>query len=129
MAILDLVGHRFGRLAVIARAASRGGRGYWTCKCDCGAVRVVYTGHLRTHHTQSCGCYHRDVRTRAITHGHARKGGLSSELPTWDHAQRPSTPLIVSLTMTGHTRQIIAAGRRAVNNAGIDARSDTKTCI
>src|SRR3990167_1882562 len=83
MAILDLVGHRFGRLAVIARAASRGGRGYWTCKCDCGAVRVVYTGHLRTHHTQSCGCYHRDVRTRAITHGHARKGGLSSEFTTW----------------------------------------------
>ena len=60
----DEVGHRYGRLSVIAYAGSRvvGSNskrrrvGTWKCQCDCGKTTVVKTQHLRDGRTRSCGC-------------------------------------------------------------------------
>lgn len=52
---LDLTGQRYGKLTVIGPAENMGDRTAWTCRCDCGAVTVVRTGHLRSGHVTSCG--------------------------------------------------------------------------
>lgn len=44
---------------------------WWSCLCDCGAMRILGVGQLRSGHTQSCGCL---VRARTIERNHARKG-------------------------------------------------------
>lgn len=68
---LDLTGLRFGRLTVLGLKdylRQPSGRPYylWECLCDCGKITNVAGGHLRNGHTQSCGCYNKDVIT---THG------------------------------------------------------------
>ena len=54
---LDLVGQRFGRLTVLERIGSNGGKYvYWRCQCDCGNIVEVATRNLRSGGTVSCGC-------------------------------------------------------------------------
>lgn len=54
----DLTGQKFGRLTVIKlhHYDSNSRHYYWECECDCGGKAVVYGGHLKSGHTQSCGC-------------------------------------------------------------------------
>ena len=57
----NLVGERFGRLAIIAPAESKHNRTRWVCQCDCGK-QCIATGHsLRSGKKQSCNCLRRDV--------------------------------------------------------------------
>jgi hypothetical protein len=55
---LDLTGHRYGRLAVIALAEERSGGGFlkWRCLCDCGRESTARAKDLRLGTTTSCGC-------------------------------------------------------------------------
>jgi hypothetical protein len=55
---LDLVGQRFGRLAVVQRAepTDHYGRARWLVRCDCGAEKTVSQSNLRKGHVRSCGC-------------------------------------------------------------------------
>ena len=53
---LDLTGQRYGNLTVLAPAENIGKRTAWRCRCSCGRETVVKTYHLRSGHTQSCGC-------------------------------------------------------------------------
>lgn len=55
----DLTGKIFGRLEVIKLSKRIGKRNtrYWECKCDCGNIKTVSGGALRSGQTQSCGCY------------------------------------------------------------------------
>lgn len=47
----------FGRLTVITEAPkASSGRRTLLCQCECGEQRVVAVGHLRSGHSQSCGC-------------------------------------------------------------------------
>jgi hypothetical protein len=73
---LDLVGSRFGRLAVESLA----GPGVWLCRCDCGACVTATTANLRAGNTQSCGCLRREV-TGSLN----RKHGMSEspEFGVW----------------------------------------------
>lgn len=71
---IDLTGQRFGRLFV-KEVADKTDRGQirWRCVCDCGAERLVTTGHLRSGHTKSCGCLGLENATKAkIKHGGVR---------------------------------------------------------
>lgn len=62
----NLIGLRFGRLFVIVKSRNR-----WQCVCDCGNPREVKGYELRSGHTQSCGCKHReDLSARARRHGY-----------------------------------------------------------
>ncbi len=77
MRLIPLVGKRFMRLVVLARATNNGvGQPRWRCRCDCGAVVVVDGNHLRPGHTGSCGCLQGDrasARNRErTTHGRSR---------------------------------------------------------
>ena len=54
---LDLLGKKFGRLAVIADVGNDNNRNsLWKCRCDCGNITVVLANSLKNGHTKSCGC-------------------------------------------------------------------------
>lgn len=55
--VKDMVGHKFGKLTIISRAAStRDGKATWNCICDCGNSYIGVGKSLRTGNTSSCGC-------------------------------------------------------------------------
>ena len=70
-AFIDLLGQRFGRLTVIERMPNGiRKQAVWKCVCDCGKEVVVESGHLRSGHTNSCGCYGRQRSAEYhLTHG------------------------------------------------------------
>lgn len=76
--IHDLTGMRFGRLTVLSRAHNKKYLTQWFCVCECGAEVVVYSGHLKDGHTQSCGCIHREMmsETRLVNLTGMRFGRL-----------------------------------------------------
>lgn len=67
----NLSGQRFGRLVAIEQSGySNDGQAKWLCLCDCGGRAVIVAGHLRSGHTQSCGCLKGDsIRKLSVTHG------------------------------------------------------------
>lgn len=69
--IIDLTNQRYGRLTAIKQVErNTSNKVQWLCQCDCGNTVKVTTGHLRSGHTKSCGCYNREraIETN-ITHG------------------------------------------------------------
>lgn len=79
----DLTGDVFGRLTVIGEVepyiSPKGNKSRrWLCKCECGNLTTVTMQHLKTGHTQSCGCYSQENRIRSgklTKHGLTYKGG------------------------------------------------------
>ena len=66
---LDLVGQRFGRLTVVSlnEEVSKQKKGsYWNCKCDCGNEKVVWSRHLKSGDTTSCGCYSKEMKSNKM---------------------------------------------------------------
>lgn|SRR3990167_140726 len=63
-------GEKFGRLSVIDFCIKKGRRVYWRCLCKCGNKKFVEASHLTSGHTKSCGCYKKDMTSKAKrTHG------------------------------------------------------------
>ena len=58
------VGNIYGRLTVYSSAESIGNHAAWNCICECGNNSVVTGTHLRSGHTLSCGCLHKDNLTK-----------------------------------------------------------------
>lgn len=79
--LMDITGHRFNRLVVIEQFF-HGYRKICRCVCDCGKVKTVHAGSLRSGATQSCGCLRAQTR---LKHGQCRHtgSGQSSEWRTW----------------------------------------------
>lgn len=55
-ALKDITDIRFGRLVAVGVARRSGGKVLWKCVCDCGNSIDVQSAHLRSGHTQTCGC-------------------------------------------------------------------------
>lgn len=85
MSYIPAIGERFGRLVVEAEASrSAPSVRRVLCVCDCGKELVVIGYALRSGNTRSCGCLNRDsIRSRSYKHGHAARGGLTSEYHSW----------------------------------------------
>lgn len=80
----QLVGQTWGRLKVVSRSGSRGGRATWRCVCVCGKECEAVSHALTSGHTKSCGCLDEDRKKSEVMHGHARRGApLSSTYRTW----------------------------------------------
>lgn len=62
--LIDLTGMVFGRLTVINRAETINLQTMWNCRCSCGKEVKVAAGHLKDGHTQSCGCYNRELASQ-----------------------------------------------------------------
>lgn len=59
-----LIGKRYGKLEVIARAGiTKNRNAIWLCRCDCGTEKEIASDNLRDGVRGSCGC------TRAVASG------------------------------------------------------------
>lgn len=84
---VDLIDDRFGRLVVVERVASRNGKSYWRCDCDCGASVVVCAANLRNGSIKSCSCLKAErARVLRLVHGDKRTktGKIAPEWKAWD---------------------------------------------
>lgn len=72
--VVNLVGAKFGRLAVVERFGNDAcGSALWKCVCECGEVRVIPGTGLRAGRNKSCGCASpRFTTERSRTHGASR---------------------------------------------------------
>jgi len=54
----DLTGQKFNKLTVegLNHYNPKTRQYYWKCSCECGGTAIVYSGHLKSGHTKSCGC-------------------------------------------------------------------------
>lgn len=70
MRFQDLTGQRFGKLTVISRAEnSKDNHVMWICLCDCGiTTKPIRANHLKNGNTTSCGCVHKEIVRRMLTH-------------------------------------------------------------
>ena len=68
---IDMTGRTIGRLLVIEECGRNAhGKVLWRCRCECGNEVIVRGDDLRSEHTTSCGCYHRERLAEAnTTHG------------------------------------------------------------
>lgn len=62
---------RFSRLTTIKIYGKTKNRGIlWECVCDCGNIKIAYSGHLRSGDIQSCGCLQiESIKRIATKHG------------------------------------------------------------
>jgi len=58
--VIDLTGQRFGRLVVLEFDHVEKEKSCWKCLCNCGKEIIVRGNCLKTGHTKSCGCYHKE---------------------------------------------------------------------
>lgn len=59
---IDLTGQRFGKLAAIEPTERRCSESIvWRCLCDCGNEVYARATSLRSGHTKSCGCLHKEI--------------------------------------------------------------------
>ena len=66
---LDLAGLKFTRLTVIRIWSMEKGTRQWFCRCDCGNMKTVRAGNLRTGNTKSCGCLRWEMLHNGINKG------------------------------------------------------------
>lgn len=88
--VKDMRGQQYGRLSVYEFSHSEkcngGARAIWKCKCQCGNVKNISGDALRSGHTKSCGCLHRDcARQLNFKHGHRTVDATSSEYIAWEN--------------------------------------------
>lgn len=71
--MIDLTGQRFGRLVALEPTGKKCWESIvWLCRCDCGNKTMVAGRHLRSGHTQSCGCRKKEIIVkRNTTHGYS----------------------------------------------------------
>lgn len=82
MIVLDLTGQRFGRLTVLERCgSSKDGQKIYRCQCDCGRIKEVKSGNLRSGKTKSCGCITSENTTKRNKQN-AVHGGCGTRLYT-----------------------------------------------
>jgi len=78
----DLVGRRYGRLLVLARApdkaAGSGNRSMFDCQCDCGNRKTILGSSMAYGATRSCGCL--SLRRK---HGESGTGKETPEYRSW----------------------------------------------
>lgn len=78
--MIDLIGQKFGRLIVIAKAPNKSsdGRIMWICQCECGNPnnKIVRGTDLKSGKTKSCGCLATETKSangkKNIIHGETR---------------------------------------------------------
>ncbi len=59
---INLIDKSFTRLTVIKEAGrDKRGNVTWLCICDCETVVIINGNHLRSGHTQSCGCLRNEL--------------------------------------------------------------------
>jgi hypothetical protein len=81
----NLSGQKFGRLNVVQYLGRIGRNNQWECLCECGNVCRVAGMNLKSGHTRSCSCLHKEMSSAASkTHGESK----SDEYSIWHSMKR-----------------------------------------
>lgn len=91
----------FGRLTVIEPARTPAGRRAMLCKCECGQTKIVDIAKLRSGHTRSCGCLHREVATEL-----ARTNPLIAEYRKSDKRREQTRELATTHGLSHHAHRV-----------------------
>lgn len=68
------IGHKFGRLIVIAKGARSGEQSFkWECICECGKKTFSRVDHLNSGRSTSCGCLRHETRNNNLQSTYAFK--------------------------------------------------------
>lgn len=72
--LYDITGQKIGNLEVIERVGSnKNQKALYKCKCDCGNIKIITAGDLKSGRVVSCGCRAKsildDLHKSNITHG------------------------------------------------------------
>jgi hypothetical protein len=68
------IGKKYNRLTILS-AENKSGRLAYRCKCDCGNIVTVFSSHVTTGHTKSCGCLVKDSNYSRIKNIAGQKFG------------------------------------------------------
>lgn len=80
----NLTGQIFGRLTVCGYLGRAHSSSLWLCRCLCGNDTSVSASHLKSGHTQSCGCFRVEVhKATPLTHGESRGTNRTKEYSVW----------------------------------------------
>ena len=72
-----MIGREFGRWTVLEKKI-KGRRTYFKCQCECGTIKTVEAGSLRSGGSQSCGCLAKELKTK-----HGMSGNTTYN--SWHH--------------------------------------------
>jgi hypothetical protein len=92
---IDLTGQVFNRLKVLGDSGERtkGNKVKWLCQCSCGNNTCVESYKLKSKHTQSCGCIHKEqLVARNLTHGMSDFPEYSNWLHIRKRCNNPADP-------------------------------------
>ena len=82
--VIDLTGHKYGRLTVLNRVGSKYGHSLWNCRCDCGNQKIFISSDLRSNKVSSCGCYRHEIN---VGNTFSRLGGIVRGLQLLKHGE------------------------------------------
>lgn len=90
----NLSGLRFGRLLVQAFYGQRARASYYTCRCDCGTVKIVSAADMKMGKIVSCGCFSREMSRKIgennATHGKSKTATYKSWSSMRDRCLNPN---------------------------------------
>lgn len=90
--IKDLSGRRFGRLVAVNLGERNKHSLTWDCVCDCGTLKNVAAGHLRSGRIRSCGCLRSEKSSERLKmHGLSKTKGHQV---WWNMLQRCDNPKV-----------------------------------
>ena len=79
----DLSNQKFDRLFVLRKDLSKKSP-HWICICDCGNTKSISSKSLKSGHTKSCGCLHKEKISKInYIHGNSKSDNESSEYKSW----------------------------------------------
>jgi hypothetical protein len=80
----DITNQVFNRLTVLGFAGTYKKRAYWFCQCECGNLAVIESVKIRSGHTSSCGCLHKEIfDALRQTHGATVNRLIPAEYRAW----------------------------------------------
>jgi len=64
---IDMTNQQIGKLKILKRDYSKNDGAWWICQCECGSIKSIRGGDLRTGRVISCGCYNKEVNSEIHT--------------------------------------------------------------
>jgi hypothetical protein len=80
---MEYIGRKFNRWTIVSyKGMNKLGKHTYECKCECGNVKIIPLGNLKTGASKSCGCLNNEKR-KGNTYSKKHGMSLSREYHSW----------------------------------------------